>query len=270
MRLSNSFYSNTVKSFVLSLAFLISWNTGFANLTFVGQVCSDPSSDIVKLEISSENFEDIGSFQFTFNWDVNALEYTSLGEYGLPHFSQQNYGTVFVDEGVVNFSWHDGDGVGENLEDGTHLFTIFFKKKTDDDPNFQIDGSKTAMEVIQITNGSWNEMDAAFELNPEPCSFDPNPSTSTKNTPITNLSAQVLPNILLPNETPTLTIQGNENTKLEVSIFNLEGKLLNTQPILHLSEKSEIQLDIPQTSGLFFIRILDEQGGVKTLKLAVQ
>lgn len=257
----------SLKSITLSFLFLLGTQIASANLTLHGQLCSDPNSDIVKLKITSEGFDDLFSFQFTFNWDVNVLEYQSLGEYSLPHFSQQNYGTVFSNDGMLNFSWHDGDGVGETIEDGSHVFTIFFKKLTNDDPNLSIDGSKTQVEVI---NGDWNEIDLFFNFNTDPCSSDPNSTTKTKDTPITNLSAQIRPNIVLPNESLTLIIQGNETTKLEASTFNLEGKLLNTQTVLHLSEKSEIKLNAPAASGLYFVRILDEQGGVKTLKLAVQ
>ena len=101
MTFTTKAFQKRFKSIAICFSILFSAQFAQADLIFNGQLCTQDNSDFVKLEIAAENFNQIFSFQFTFNWDPTVLEYHSIGDYNLPHFGGGNYGTVFIDEGMV-------------------------------------------------------------------------------------------------------------------------------------------------------------------------
>ncbi|RMG79548.1 MAG: hypothetical protein D6714_16215, partial [Bacteroidetes bacterium] len=122
-------------------------------LIFNGDLCSEANGEFVRLDVSVENFEEIASFQFTLQWDANVLQFLSTGQFNLPYFSDNNIGFSLTPDGKLMFAWFDNETKGLTYDDGTQIFSLYFKKLSDADPAFQIPNYPTPAEVVANVGG---------------------------------------------------------------------------------------------------------------------
>ncbi len=83
-------------------------------------------TQIVQVPVRAQSFEDILSMQATFQFDTSVITYYGVGNFNLPGMNITNFGTNFINQGLINFSWFDTDLSGENYADSTILFTLLF------------------------------------------------------------------------------------------------------------------------------------------------
>ena len=142
-----------------------------AQLTFNVQssTVNCESTGLVPVEITVENFNNIGNMQFGITWDTSVLEFVSPPSHQLPP------SPLFIEDstsiGQLRFGWADFNPpfTGESLPNGTPIITLFFNKVGNGGQtspidltsvpglNFQIaDGGGVIIPVNQITvnNGS--------------------------------------------------------------------------------------------------------------------
>lgn len=171
---------------VLTLKFLVGFNSGVANLRLngfpnslfargVGQesiplVTNDGSITIgalagVHLNIASgiatpgeeiclpvtvSNFNRMVGMQFQMAWDTTALRFSQVRNFGLPQFSEVNFGFDQVDSlGKLNLSWVDNTLAGQTLADNDALFEIcFIPKVLEDTATLWFDTTNFPVEFI--------------------------------------------------------------------------------------------------------------------------
>lgn len=81
----------------------------------------------VCFEVLSSNFDSIFTIQFSFQWDPAVMQFVSVQGFGFPNVSSGNFGTTFVDQGKVSFSWFPFSGQPLTLPDGTPVFELCFE-----------------------------------------------------------------------------------------------------------------------------------------------
>lgn len=82
------------------------------------------------LNVTVDNFTDLGSFQFSMSWDIAELEFTMVQNTtsDLADFSEANFGLTETDNGRLRVSWNPIDPTPEyTLPSGTVLFQICFR-----------------------------------------------------------------------------------------------------------------------------------------------
>lgn len=112
----------------LFLAFLLWIPTycAFAQPTFLFPDYSDEQGATVGVVLKVVNFENIVSTQFSIHWNPEVLSYNGVSGFAIPMTSEENFGTPFVENGILTFSWLDMTLHGYTLADSTNLFTIEF------------------------------------------------------------------------------------------------------------------------------------------------
>jgi hypothetical protein len=83
------------------------------------------TGDIITVPISSEEFDNVYGYQFTFN--VDGLSYQGV-EPGVLDISEDNFGLHRVNEGLISTTWSSSEAVTTD----DVLFTLVFKAETDD------------------------------------------------------------------------------------------------------------------------------------------
>ncbi len=80
------------------------------------------------LDVTTENFDQILSMQFTMEWNENILQFDSVGGLNLPALSQASFGQGDVNNGLLYLSWASVDlGLPSvTVPDGTVLFRLCF------------------------------------------------------------------------------------------------------------------------------------------------
>ncbi len=86
-----------------------------------------------RVSFTTEELVRIQGYQFTLNFDVNALELVDM-EYGLA--KAEHFGLVYIDEGAITTSWTHKEGIEDerNFKNSFHLggaelFTLVFRAK---------------------------------------------------------------------------------------------------------------------------------------------
>lgn len=82
-----------------------------------------------RVDITSENFENITGFQFTLDFDKDALEFARIENMSLNSFDDRNVGTALLHQGSLTFSWDDSAPVTHTRSQT--LFSIYFTAKKD-------------------------------------------------------------------------------------------------------------------------------------------
>ncbi|MBK7871246.1 MAG: hypothetical protein IPJ74_11505 [Saprospiraceae bacterium] len=101
--------------------------SGCTAVTFTLPAVSALPGDNVCVNVSVENFNGIGTAQFTVQWDPTVLEYASVGGFN-PELTGLESGSFNPNQtnGVLTFAWFDTDLNGATVPDSSSLFEICF------------------------------------------------------------------------------------------------------------------------------------------------
>ncbi len=150
---------------------------GFA--LFASDTCAGTNANIC-IDITSQEFLDILSFQGSINWDPAVLEFTGSDNYGIPDFSEGNIGTP--DDpgngpGEATFAWFDNNVTGVDIPDGEVLFTLCFKVVGASGTSTQITFTSTPL-TLEVADADGNVLDVTtipgtVTVDPacQPCGF---------------------------------------------------------------------------------------------------
>ncbi len=102
----------------------------------------DCADQTVTIDFIVEEFDDVGSLQFSVNWDTNVLQYVANTTSALP--PTYGIGVTQIANGILTYSWFDSDGTTEMLPDGTTIFSI----------DFNVIGSLNSSSIIFINDNT--------------------------------------------------------------------------------------------------------------------
>jgi len=104
----------------------------------------------VCVEVTVEDFNNVGSFQYTMEWNSSILELSSIGQFGIADLNSANF-SIDNTNGTLNTGWSDFAFSGVNLADGTVLFQLCFDLKEVENSSSTIDFS-SAVSPIEFTD----------------------------------------------------------------------------------------------------------------------
>lgn len=97
-------------------------------LTLFADTIAANKGDTVSIDIKARDFDALASFKFAVQWDETVLEFINLEQFAPLPFYNENF--FFIPSTDINYlltAWFDPTAVGQNLMDGTPLFSIVFK-----------------------------------------------------------------------------------------------------------------------------------------------
>ena len=116
------------------------------------------------IEFSANNFENVVSTQFDFNWETAVMRLDSIGGFNLPGLSLNNFNTSTAEFGSIFFDWSDATNQGFSMPEGTIIFKAYFTiqedAEIDDCTNITFDGIENAPMAMAV-----DFMGQAFEVN---------------------------------------------------------------------------------------------------------
>ncbi len=118
-----------MKRFTLLLAFSFFQIILFAQngLLFTASNETAAAGSTVCVKVTTTNFTNVGSFQFSMNWNKNVATFLELKNFGLTGLASGNFNPNADSSGMVlNSVWNSPDGQGKSLPNGTVLFEICF------------------------------------------------------------------------------------------------------------------------------------------------
>ncbi len=98
-------------------------NTG-TDFTVIAATPAGNVGDVVCVDVTAENFDNILSFQYSMNFDASLLQFVEIID--PENIEDLNFGESDVANGNIGVSWFDGDVEGITLPDGTLLYQVCF------------------------------------------------------------------------------------------------------------------------------------------------
>ena len=113
-----------------------------------------PVNQSICNSVRVDNFTDILTAQFTLAWNPAIVKFDSLNNLNLPGLSKNNFGLSKISQGILSFSWFDGNASGKSLPDGSVLFGVCFTAvgAAGDSSYFSIIDTPIKIEVTDINS----------------------------------------------------------------------------------------------------------------------
>ena len=115
----------------------------------VGQITANCGEQVC-VDVITNGFTDIISFQYAMNWDAALLGTPTVGQFGLPDMDASQFNTATP--GVLSVGYDDSSLQGRSLVDGTVLYQLCFDLAADAAGTSGIDFSANpiAIEVVDV------------------------------------------------------------------------------------------------------------------------
>lgn len=81
----------------------------------------------VCMDISTKDFNQIVSLQYSMSWDKNLLKFKEVKNFKLPAMTAQNFGAHKAEEGVLTFAWYDPNIRGITLPNDAVIYQACFE-----------------------------------------------------------------------------------------------------------------------------------------------
>ena len=197
-----------------------SWNPNASKNSAVGNINFDLLSqnanygDIISIPVKVSNFNDVSGYQFSMEWNPNDFEFVAIDNDALIG----NYGTNYASQGKITALWSTENPNGQNLVDGTIVFTLKLKviNQTSVNSSIQINSSITHSEAY---NSNLDELTVVATS----ANIGINNSTSiSENQKEDYYLLQNSPNPFSDNTLITFNLP--ENQKVVLTIYNLLGE----------------------------------------------
>ncbi|MEL7123539.1 MAG: cohesin domain-containing protein, partial [Bacteroidota bacterium] len=119
------------------------------------------------VQVTTENFQEVLGMQFTLSYDPSALEFLSIGNFGVDGLNENAFGLPNqhsqIDEGTITCAWATPQLQAIELEDGSSLFELCFLAKNPSKSQLKFDDFPTAIEFSDVSehilNFSSNDSD---------------------------------------------------------------------------------------------------------------
>ena len=194
------------------------------------------------INITTTNFTDIESFQFSMSWDPTKFMYSSIQDFGFAGLDLGDFGRPPVlSPGQLTVVWGSSSGTGTTLADGSVLFSLCLTALAECDitDNLQFVGTPAAIE-ISTSNGE--------------ISLTSNNATITSTcsgVPITIVSAAVMNESCIGAADGSINIEVEGGTEMFTYSWSPGG--FETQDISNL-EPNTYMVTVTDTDGEFIIQ----------------
>ncbi len=187
---------------------------------FVEDTSVDPLENI-EIEVKVADFENIGSMQFSVNWDPAFLQFDSVSVGAtpvLPDYSNASIGQTMTAQGKLGTLWFEQNLNTITLADSTAIFKIFF--------------------AVLATEGS-----SEVSITDDPIDIE----LSDGANPVTTLVESGTVTVLEPNSTDDLRVQSNH----AFTLFQNEPNPFVNQTVVRFEvyQPSDFTLEVYDSKG---------------------
>jgi gliding motility-associated-like protein len=119
------------------------------SLTIIANSSSVSCNQTFAIDITAVNFDSIGGLQFSLNWNLAQLQFSSITNQNTTlNLNSSNFGTSGTGMGAFTFSWTTVTSGGLSLPNNTVLFTLNFSILGSNPSSITFGNSPTAMLAL--------------------------------------------------------------------------------------------------------------------------
>lgn len=214
----------------------------------------------VRINVKSNNFENLRGFQYGIKWNKDVLELAEIEDGQLINMN----GRISNGEGVLDLVWIIGNNIGVSYNPNETLFTLVFNALGQEGASttLELNEEGTPMQVVvegcKLASGKVQSTEVTIS--------DPNSTIDLGNA---GIKVSIAPNPLPQNQPLQVAIETKKAETLQLQFYDLNGSLLKTQRRHFAAGKNNLQLPLGFSKGLYFVKIKNGEGVEGTVKLVV-
>lgn len=195
---------------------------------------------IVAIPIKVYGFNEVSAYQFTVKWDTENLSFIGIDNGNVVG----EFGEHETANGILTTMWDNSEGKSTNLLDGSTLFTMKFRKKSET-PKVQIEMNATT--PAQVFGGSLNKLNFVVQQESEiPGTFE----------------VGIYPNPFITSSQANIRLRLPEASLIEVEIITIDGRKIRRMlaecsigtNILVWDGKDDVGSEV--SSGVYLVKIM--------------
>jgi thiol-disulfide isomerase/thioredoxin len=133
------------------------------------------AGEVISIPFTSSNFDQISAYQFTLNFDKNALQYLNYQSENL-NLSDQNFNEKFLEDGIITTQWYDVTEQTFHPEEVLFYLDFMVKENAKLEDLIEINSTLTQAEAYDA-DGNNLDLNLTFESKEKPSmTVYPNPT----------------------------------------------------------------------------------------------
>lgn len=196
----------------------------------------------VELEFKTKNFNDVAALINELKFDTDKLEYAGFVSTDLANLSGNSFTEALLANGYLIVNWVSQSGLGVDLPDNSNLYTLRFEVKAD---------SKVS-NAIFISNDNLNSEFVDSNINAMCVELDYEIVSSNSFLKKGLIIKEAKPNPFI--EETVIKISSDINTKMQLTIFSSNGKIIWNESIQVRQGENDINIGhekLDAQKGLF-------------------
>ena len=206
-----------------------------------------------EVAFQAEDLAKIQGYQFTLNFDKNAVQFIDAKSDEIKDLNISNFGLLNLNEGIITTSWN---GNAANLEKDASTFKVSFKAKSDTQLSKVLSVSSTQL-AAEAYDKNDQKMDVALQFNGKAS------STAAKFELYQNQPNPV-------SKTTIISFTLPSSAAATLTIFDISGRVLNLMQIDGVKGYNEVSISREdlKASGVAYYR-LETNSATATKKMVI-
>ncbi len=215
------------------------------------------SKDVAEKEeiiipITVDKFENIGSIQFSLNWNNSIIEFKEvILENSAISITENNFTTDSTHIGQLAMSWYDTNGSGVTLSDNLELFAV----------KFVVVGQKNQTTIIEITDSpisiTVENLDGEITVNKNNGIIN---ITKYPDAVVDNTMSKAITIYPTPfNSGINITFDEIIDSKVKIKVYGIDGELISTAYVNYGSKQIHLNESHFKKNGIFILEISSEK-----------
>jgi hypothetical protein len=205
--------------------------------------CNDSN---VWVPVKANNFQRIGGFQFTMQWDLTKLQFNTIDSVGGALNMQGDYNGSDT-SGSLTIAWTSPNGTSSNVPDDSTLFYVGYKVigAAGDTALISID---SAITPIEVDDSDLNVLNYTL-LNGK--AINATCITSVDEIMVGDIRLAVAPNPFTGYTNLFFDLPGSEN--VQIKVYNDLGQTVQTRQAIFNAGKNEVEIGAQLLSGIYLV-----------------
>lgn len=211
------------------------------------------------IPIKATEFEELLGYQFTLDFDHQALEFLGVEKGKLDNLSENNFGFSYLEQGLISTNWINEQNI--NLENGETLFSLKFKANR----NVEI------RDLVKVNSkiAKAEAYNSKFEIIEIELFYDDISAKNNIDSPKVTLHQNV-PNPF--NESTSIGFEVANGGECFLTVFNIAGQQILNKKIKAIKGYNEVTFYKKEInkSGIYFYQLVTPSGKSLIKKLIVE
>jgi len=205
----------------------------------------------ITVKIMANDFKQVAVLTAELKFDNSVLKFKGFKDSHLPGFQSANISTALEANGYLIANWISGTGLGENLDNGSTVFSL----------EFEVLNFSKLSDAFTISNDNLNSEIVDEDLNTNCIEMIYDMISASQEIPQHKYSIEgPFPNP--SSDITTIVLNTNESTQLQFGLYDQNGNLINSKNLSITEGRNTIEINLENhnlTQGIYYFQLRNNQ-----------